>query len=631
MVTPDRLWLESVDGLQQGDLITQTRMDAELQTVFAAFEEQWAQLWATHESISSSQWATIVDFATATLQPQDLPPVQFSADNVAWTMRSKKVNAATGLDGVARADILALHPPELDNMVQLFNAVESHGRWPQQALHASVRSLSKVDDPTKVTHFRPITVLSNVYRCWSSISSRHWLSAISGFLDPWLCGNRAGYRAASAWQHVMAQIEQCRNSSTPATGLVLDLIKACNQIPRYPTMVACKLLGIHQNSLVAWAGALGQICRHFIVDGSASRGVTSSRGLPEGCGMSCVGMAALTELFHRWVRALHMPLYAISYVDDWQVLMSDPRHMRRVLNHVDAFIRALDMERDEAKTYVWSSDPLARQSLRSEGFRVVLRSRALGAHVTYTRQLTNGTLLSRIADLSSFWDAMQTFKGTFRQKVRLVLQVAWPRALHASSTVVIGRKHFGYLRTDTCRALRCDKPGVNPALLCALETPSFDPQLYVFFETVRDFRTLDPVNSQLALGCVASSTVKAEWNAFHEIVCQRLHQVGFQVLDTGWVADDIGAFDLTICSLGELQFRVSRLWTQVLASLVHHRAAFVDFAAVDLAATRARYQACSPFDQGVMRRWLSGALLANDVAWRWSALGKPRIASIATA
>ena len=54
----------------------------------------------------------------------------------------------------------------------------------------------------------------------------------------------------------------------------------------------------------------------------------------------------------------------------------------------------------------------------------------------------------------------QTFGGklgsaacTFQQKASLVSRVAWPRALHAVSAAVVGKRHFESLRTSVMQSL----------------------------------------------------------------------------------------------------------------------------------------------------------------------------------
>lgn len=54
------------------------------------------------------------------------------------------------------------------------------------------------------------------------------------------------------------------------SGLVLDLSKAFNTIPRVPTLGVARLLGVSQQSLVGWAGALSTLSRRFVIRGSVS-------------------------------------------------------------------------------------------------------------------------------------------------------------------------------------------------------------------------------------------------------------------------------------------------------------------------------------------------------------------------
>ena len=416
VLTPDRIWLEDVTSFAVGDTITQTKHEADLPILFRAFEDQWKSLWAKHAGVPPSQWNDVLAFSAKVLPPRTCLPLQHTADSVRWHARKKMSKAAVGLDGVARSDLLALFPAEFQVIADMFAQVESHGCWPQQVVNARVSSLSKCEEPTAATHFRPITILSLVYRLWSSASSQHWISCFDEALDSFLCGNRSGFRAATAWRHVLSQVELHRVNGQPATGLVLDLVKAFNQVPRLPTLHACKLLGMHQNTLVAWAGMLAQVCRHFQIDGSCSPGVRSSCGLPEGCGMSCVGMLALTEVFHRWIKALELPLYAISYVDDWQIFLQNPAHMQAALERVDQFIAAWDMARDCTKTYAWSTDPDVRKQLREANHSVLLSARALGAHVTYTRQLSNGTTLARFGASAPSGTPCRPFTVRFSRK-----------------------------------------------------------------------------------------------------------------------------------------------------------------------------------------------------------------------
>ena len=80
-------------------------------------------------------------------------------------------------------------------------------------------------------------------------------------------------------------------------------------------------------------------------------------------------------------------------------------------------------------------------------------TRDLGAHVVYTRQIANRTTLDLVFDLSDFWGKLGSAACTFQQKASLVSRVAWPRALHAVSAAVVGKRHFESLRASVMQSL----------------------------------------------------------------------------------------------------------------------------------------------------------------------------------
>jgi hypothetical protein len=274
----DKLWLESCGSIAVGDVLTQSKQIGKLEDLFLAFESQWSALWNRHADVPASQWDQIINFAKVTPKPVAPSKPAFSVGSIRRTIQSKSKHAATGLDGVSRADLLQLSDPDLATLSLVYQLAINTGTWPQQVLQGYVRSLAKVEDPSEVGHFRPITVFSNVYRTWSSITARHWLAQLSTAVDPFLCGNTSGCRAGMVWRFVLQQVEAAHRGNGSACGFSADIVKAFNILPRTPALAAAKLMGVDHGTLLAWAGALGGFHRHFVVQGSFSAGVSSTKG-----------------------------------------------------------------------------------------------------------------------------------------------------------------------------------------------------------------------------------------------------------------------------------------------------------------------------------------------------------------
>lgn len=622
MVTPDKIWLEAMPEVQEGMSAVQHKGIGTLPELFHAFTEQWNRRWARHSGIGLEQWQTIIDFNALHFRSVQSTPLQHSRALFRATVASKKKNSARGLDGVSRLDLLHLDDGSVDSILSLFARAHSTGDWPDQVTHGSVASLAKVPLPETVSDFRPITVFSGVYRAWSSMGSRHWLKEIEPILAEWLFGNRQATRAMTLWREVIDQVEQAYTSCDNRHGIVFDLEKAYNTIPRLPVMALAKMAGISHDLLLAWSGALRAMERHFQIRNSYSPGVRATCALPEGCGLSCLAMLLIDQAFHLWLNQTEHWVLPLSYVDNWEAIVSDVDAVARVFDETVRFAESLDLTIDASKTHVWSTCPHARKQLRSGGFTVKLHCRDLGAHVVYSKQVVNTTTIQRINDLALFWDKLYNLRASHTQKLRLVRTVAWPRAFHAISAVVLGKKRFHALRSHVMHSLRLDKAGANSHLQLLSEGLTADPHCFAILETIRDFRDLGHNAEQVdRLTQICLGHQDSPYSTVSQVLCQRLHQLGFHILADGWVSDKFGTWHLLTAEFGEVQFRIQEAWIRVVAEQVAHRNDFNGMGRVDVVATRTDVHSRPPTTQGTLRRCLNGTT-NTFVVCKWSDSGK---------
>ena len=621
-VTPDRIWLEDVHGISPGDPVAQSRAVGRLDEVFSAFITQWTMRWGRHSDIPDSQWDSILDFARQRIRPVSAEPVVWSVGLLQSVIHAKKKRTASGVDGVSMIDLHALRPPQLSSVVSMFARAEASGCWPQQLLVGAVRSLAKSVCPGDVNDYRPVTVLGLLYRVWGSVQSRHWMNQLDDVLDPMMHGSRKGSRAAHVWRHILSEVEWAHLSQSSIAGITLDLTKAFNCLPRYPTLGVARLLGVAQSTLVGWAGALSQLARCFVVRGSFSQPVQSSCGFPEGDSLSCLAMVCVDQIFHAWMTESNLMCTPISYVDNWEVIVASADSARAALDRAMDFAKQWDLQFDQKKTFAWGTDAAARSRLRQDGFIVKSDVKDLGAHLVFTKQVRNRTVLERIGSLSDFWSKLAVARGTLPQKLRAITSAAWPRALHGVSAVIIGGKHWAALRTAYMRALRVAKPGANPFLQMVLDGFSADPQLFSIWNTILDFRSLGGHGeSSLCLGLIGADGFRSAQATVSEVLCHRLHQLGWQVLSERIVSDQYGSFDLASCNVVELRTRVGWSWLQVVAQKLENRLDFAHFSSVHVADTLAGVRKFPIQDQAALRAVLNGTTFTNRHAYHWSDSG----------
>jgi len=115
-----------------------------------------------------------------------------------------------------------------------------------------------------------------------------------------LYGSRAARYAGQVWSQLLWAVEAATAQGFSLSGLMADLQKAFNHLPRLVVFEAAALLGIPMPVLVAWAGALTVLGRRFQLGAHMTKPVYSVTGLPEGDGLSCLGMLVVDILFHCW-------------------------------------------------------------------------------------------------------------------------------------------------------------------------------------------------------------------------------------------------------------------------------------------------------------------------------------------
>ena len=329
-------------------------------------------------------------------------------------------------------------------------------------------------------------------------------------------------------------------------------------------------------------------------------------------------MLALDALLHKWMVALDPAIKTLTFVDNWEVVMNSPQVVEAAFGRMCSFVQMLDLELDGAKTFFWSTSALHRASLRDEGRNVRLDAKDLGAHVVFSRQLANRFLAKRVADLDSFWPLFEAAHGKHRLKIQVLLASAWPRAFHACSAVVIGRRILDRVRSLCMKSLGFQKPGANTWLHFGLEGEGVDPLQWIITSTLKD-SCAD--HRLLECGSPCRDPFACSGGSVSDILLQRIHMLGWRVSE-GWeIHDSIGSFLLQKVHRQALLFRINWAWTFVIHRHVQHRESLVAFDQVDRELTRADLFGLDDYSVGILSRHLNGSSFANDVTWKWSADG----------
>ena len=604
----DAVWVETVDGLQPGDPVTQVTHLGTQDELFALFLTAWQKMWERHTDVPQSRWQTILSFARQHLPHRTLAWPQLDVDALSACISQKRLTTSGGLDGVSLRDLRALPSAALQNFVSMYGHAERTGSWPSQVIAGKVSCLAKTECPSHALDFRPITVLGLLYRCWGTIHARYAIRALDPVLPVGLFGSRPHCYAGQIWSQLLWTIELAYETRMPLCGIVADIQKAFNCLARPVVFESCAIVGIPFHVLTAWAGALSAMPRRFHIHGSLSPPAFSNCGLPEGCAMSCLGMMVVDILFHSWMTKFFPLCQPLSYVDDWQILITDPQLMQQVYDSLDSFTQAIDLKLDHKKTHLWSVSANGRGVMKAQGFTTVAGGRNLGAHVQFTRQHTNHSLVERIASVGPLWSKLRVSASGYPQKVRALKCAAWPRALHGIAANTISCSLFRNLRSGAMRGLKADSAGANPMVhLGLIEHATVDPQCWSILQTFRLARDCGTASRvEPLLSALASGGVEIPSNSITTTLLGRIQYLGWHVDSNGLIHDMIDPFSLFGISVTELLLRVEFQWTQVVAAQISHRACFDGLAGVDPGDTRQWLSTLDGADQALVRKTLNG-------------------------
>ena len=614
----NELAVEAMAPIDPGVTIRQTTVITQVSAVLEAFRAEWEPRWRRMDHLLDSQWDQIIQFAEQSLSPikwnfPDISPAHFVK-----AVHSKKKRAAVGPDGITRADLIRLSDVVGPGSIALFDHAESTGCWPRQLTHGIVSLLEKTSDALEVKHYRPVVVYPVTYRVWSSIRGRQLLRALSLVSPHGMRGGMPKCQAKSVWYEMAMLLEASHAQQECQVGIVADLEKAFNCIPRMPVWAALNVMNCPGHIIRGWAGFVNSQTRRFRVRGSLGSPISSTCGYPEGCALSVGAMAIIDLLLDHWVASLCPRARCITYVDDWQIVHEDITRHDAIVQCLESFVSSVAMKLDAKKTYVWATQGPDRTELRQGSYGVIHYARSLGAHMVYTKQKGNRTLLDRIALMEATWKLLRASLAPYFRKLQSLVQLAWPRALHAISGSHIARLHFRKLRTGALRGLRSNRIGASPMLHLLGQGFNYDPEAWAVWQTLKDARDFgDPVLFASNVSLLAMDSAALPSNGPTSVLVHRLGLVGWKALSTGWFQDEIGSFNVFVCPIDSLRFRLAFALPRLMGIEVAHRPCFAGIQQVDLGETQRILARFSSADRVFLVCGLDGTMYTRKGFQHW--------------
>ena len=616
--TPGCLTVADTSSVTPGDTLTQTQLQGNPSEVVAAFVNLWRPMWNKHAEVPDSRWdelhSRILDVIPSPKQELVLPPITLEE----WKkcVRGKKARTAAGPDGISRADLLNMPNDLAAQLVAHVNLIEQGQlNWHPASMTGLIALVEKHAAAQRPQDYRPICVLSLIYRCWGSLRAKQCLKWIDQFVSANHLGNRPGVSTRSLWWKLAQELELHVQEGTCAAGIITDVVKCFNTLPRQAVALCARRVGLPKAFVHCWLHSISMIERRFVVGGYASNAVPSCTGFPEGDSLSVLAMALMNIIMHRTMETQVPRAKIVSYVDNWEGLADTAEEVPQIMQCFHDFAALTDIALDVAKTTTWCLQPDGRKHLRQSDHAVILSCRDLGGQMVYCRKPSIQTIKTRLQQQADVWSLLARSQATAGFKMRLLHTVVWPRCLHGISNLSLGPAHFDKMRSLAMQALRWNTKGANSALQFGLNRDlRSDPGFYSLLASARDFRELhDPQIAFPLLDALAHRTDNQKMQGPCAALLARLHDVGWRWEGQGYVMDhDHLRWSLVDSPIQWMQLRLQQAWTRKVGHQIASRPTFKGLQAVDTFATHQGIEKLCPAAQGFMRTAQNGTFFTRD-------------------
>ena len=457
--------------------------------------------------------------------------------------------------------------------------------WPQQLLTGFTACLAKTDTAAAVSQFRPLVIFPAIYRSWATARARPLLRHIAELATDTQFGFMPGRECLEITFMIQALVEIMSLSQGDMQGLVTDVQKAFENIPRVPVLALTRHIGAPPPILQAWESFMTHMERRFQVRGATGPAHTSTAGVPEGCALSCVAMSVVDLAFHYYMKEFAPRVLPLSFVDNLGLLTAQVRDLFQGTVVMQEFMAMWRLDLDHRKTWTWSTKLHDHHDLSTLGFEVKTHASDLGAQLSYTGRRHVDQVQQRIASLGPLWPKLRRMEAPDELKRQLLVAAFWPRALHGTAVCLLGASHLASLRTQAVRALGHGRAGAAPLVRLAM-SPNLksDPGYYHLLLVLDSFRRMASKQDQLLPlwqehhRQFRGSLKAGPFSKLYEVLAP-LH---WTLLEPPWIQPRGGhAFDLLQIPTSVLHKLLETAWMEVVSASVHHRADFQGLTEID--------------------------------------------------
>ena len=342
---------------------------------------------------------------------------------------------------------------------------------------------------------RPITILAQLYRLWSAVSSRHLLRVLADWAPPSITGLLPKRGAFDNAYQMQLELELARARHIPRSGLTLDLKKCFNCIRWTFAIAMLRALGIPDFLLRQWFLSLVKLCRYWVISGEIWLAGATSCGFPEGDTFSVVTMLSIScawifFISHQFTQTTLPTLSA--YADNWGWRLDDVMHHAMLLRDTNKFLDLAGLSIDGSKTWFWATAnrdantiaeilmPIANASVQRKH-----AAGDLGLQLQYSGKRVRGLAKTRISNGCQRLARLQSMQQDLGTKEHMLRASVFPAMFHGCELTLPSSDELSRIRSKVFNALFGRSQSSTPVIALALtKNTILDPEFWTWIKVL---------------------------------------------------------------------------------------------------------------------------------------------------
>ena len=552
----------------------------------------------------------------------ELPPI--SGELIKNAVNSTKISSSRGSDGFSTLDLKKL-PIALFNMLAiLFQHIELYGVWPERWTLAKTICLPKCSQAKSPYDIRPVTVMAKMYRIWGKIRGKQVAKILAATIPPEIGGPCKGVAADMIALWTSHKIERSFMEQQALSGVVIDIIKCYNTVPRGMLLKLLERLGVPSEVIQAFRGMMIQMQRFFELMQTCSDLHATTTGIIEGCGFAIPSMLSLGILAFRVLLDEAPSCECAFFADNWSLFANDPHQLIQGFEVLLKIVSDLSMKIAPTKSWCWATDSESRKALRTlsvdnQMIPVVYEAKDLGVQQCYSLKKCKKVLTQRIGKAKSKLSVIKKAKVPRGSKKRLALGAGLSTMAYGSAIGSIAPKDVHTLRVKVSQAVSRSGSGANSYLACNVVDTNLDPELRFLiqrFQLWRRFIRTFPSQKQFAVENMFAlqdiPCINRKMGSLHAFVAS-IVMLGGKVVDAqGQICLAGQNFVWFDVSSKFLIFAIHRSWVRHVASQRIERKHF-DINDFDAKGCCTAFGKLAPKDKALVDAYITGRHCTNEI------------------